>query len=72
MYMNNTVDTLGTASIIMNSNIGNENTSVVKVEHSGGYTVGNLIYSEIISGGSGVFAVGGIAEVSGAIVLNEG
>ncbi len=35
MYMNNTVDTLGTASIIMNLNIENENTSVVKVEHSG-------------------------------------
>ena len=72
VYRNNAVTASGTAMGISNVNFGSANESVVNLEYDGTYTIGDLVHSTVVPGGSLVRAVGGSTEFGESVVIPEG
>jgi len=74
IYEGATVTTPGTAITPRNLNLGSTNTSVCNIEYGGAYDISgaNLVKPDVLPGGSGVRAVGDLAEVGDTIIMPPG
>jgi hypothetical protein len=74
VYRGVTVTTPGTSITPVNLNFSSNIASVVNAEHSGTYdtTGADLVHATVATGGTGVHATGGLAEVGEVVVIPPG